>query len=416
MARSAMVEAAAQLTQALGLLAGLPPGPDRDRKEIDLQIALGASLIATKGWAVPEVGTTYRRARELCTSDDQVPQLLATLAGLFQHYLHWSSKLVALRIAKELLRLAEQTQDRSAQAVGHRAMGVGMLFNGQLLPAMTHFERSLALYDPANRASPVYFVGAENRVGCLLFIALIMLFCGYPDQALVRSREALAAAYELDHAFTTSQTLYLTCWLHQIRRERRVVEERSGALKGLTGEHGLSAWAAHGAVLHGWAIGEGGAADTGIAELQHGLAASDAMGIQQHTPCFLGLLAALYLKIENTSEALKVLDEALARVDRLEERWFEADLRRLKGEALLALAPERAAEAEAWYQQALVIAREQGARLWELRAATSLARLWRDQGRRAEARDLLAPVYGWFTEGFDTRDLKDAKALLDELA
>jgi predicted ATPase len=176
------------------------------------------------------------------------------------------------------------------------------------------------------------------------------------------------------------------------------------------------AWAAHGAVVHGWAVGEGGAAEIGIAELRQGLAAIEAMGVQQHTPGFLGLLARLHLATKNFGEALAALDEALARVDRLEERWFEADLLRLKGEALLNVRPDQSAEAEACFHQALGVARDQGARLWELRAATSLARLWRDQGNRAEARDLLAPVYGWFTEGFDTADLKDAKALLDELA
>ena len=335
---------------------------------------------------------------------------------MFQHHLHWSSKLVALQIAGELLRLAEWQQDVAAQAVGHRCLAAGLLFNGQLLPAMMHCERALALYDPANRFSPVYLSGADTRVACLLFTALILLFQGYQDQALVRSREALAAAYELGHGFTTSQALYLTCWFHQVRREQRAVEERARALIGLATEHGLSAWAAHGAVLHGWVVGEGGAAETGIAELRQGLAAIEAMGVLQHTPNFLGLLAGLYIGIQNSGEALNVLDEALARVDRLEERWFEADLRRLKGEALLVLSRERADEAEACYQQALAIAREQGARLWELRAATSLARLWADQGKRAEAHDLLAPVYGWFTEGFDTADLKDAKALLDELA
>jgi class 3 adenylate cyclase len=251
MARSAMVEAAAQLTQALDLLPALPPSIDRDDKELDLQINFGAVLIAIKGWAAPEVEKAYSRAHELCAEKSRDAQLLAVLAGLFQHHLHWSSKLVALQIAGDLLRLAEQMQDRSAQAVGHRALGIGLLFNGQLLPAITHFEKSLALYDPATRTSPVYLVGAENRVGCLLFIALTLLVQGYPDRALVRSREALADAYELGNAFTTSQALYLTCWLHQVRREQRVVEERSRALKGLTAEHGLSAWAAHGAVLHG---------------------------------------------------------------------------------------------------------------------------------------------------------------------
>jgi tetratricopeptide (TPR) repeat protein len=251
MARSAMVEAAAQLAQALDQFSALPRSSDRDHKELDLEIAFGAVLIATKGWAAPEVEKAYSRARELCVEGGDEAQLLAVLVGLFQHHLHWSSKLLALEIAEELLRLAGRTQDRSAQAVGHRCLGVAMLFNGQLLSATKHFERSLALYDRADRMSPVYLVGAENRVACLLFNALILLFQGYSDQAMVRSREALADAYKLAHAFTTSQTLYLTCWLHQIRREQRLVEERSRALKTLTAEHGLSAWAAHGAILHG---------------------------------------------------------------------------------------------------------------------------------------------------------------------
>jgi class 3 adenylate cyclase/predicted ATPase len=415
MARSAMVEAEAQLSIALDLLTGLPAGPERDRKEVNLQIALGATLIATRGWAVPEVDRTYARARELCTGEDQTPQLLAALYGLFMHHLHRSSKYVALQMAGELLRLAQRQQDVAAQAVGHRSMAVSLLFHGQLRPALTHIERALALYDPANRTSPVYLAGPDARVACLLFTALILLFQGYPDQALVRSQEALAAAYGLGQAFTTSQALYLTGWLHQVRGERHVVRERTETLMALATEHGLSAWASHGTILHGWAVAEGGAAETGIAEHRQGLAANDALGIQQHTPCFLGLLAALYIGIHNAGEALNVLDEALARVDRLEERWFEAHLLRLKGEALLALSPERATEAEACYEKALAVARAQGAGLWELRAATSLARLWAEQGRRAQARDLLAPVYGWFTEGFDSADLKEAKALLDEL-
>jgi predicted ATPase len=415
MARSAMVEAAEQLTQALDLLAGLPSGAERDHKELDLQIALGAALIAIRGWAVPEVERACARARELCAGEDQIPQLLAALYGLFLHHLHCSSKHLALQIAGELLQLAEREQDVGAQVVGHRSLAVSLLFNGQLLPALSHFEQTLELYDPAYRAAPVYWIGPDTRVACLVFTALILLFRGYSEHATIRSREALAAAYELDHAFTTSQALYLTCWFHQVLGEPRVVEARARALMKLARDHGLSAWAAHGAVLHGWAVGKDGEADSGIAELRQGLVASEAMGVLQHTPSFLGLLAELYLKVENPGEALSVLDEALARVHRLDERWFEADLLRLKGEALSGLRPDRSAEAEDCFHQALAVARDQGARLWELRAATSLARLWRDQGRRAEAHDLLAPVYGWFTEGFETRDLKEAKALLDEL-
>jgi class 3 adenylate cyclase/predicted ATPase len=415
MARSAMTEAVAQLTQGLDLLATLSVGPDRDHKELNLRIALGAALISTQGWAALEVGKTYARARELCTSEAQISQLLAALYGLFVHHLHRSSKHLALQIAGELLRFAERRQDVAAQAVGHRAWGLGLMLNGQLLPALTHFERALALYDPADRISPVYLWGSDTRVSTLLFSAWILLFQGYPDRALRRSREALAAVDELGHAYTTSQALYLTCWLHQIRGDQRLVRERAAAVMALATENGLSAWAANGTVLHGWAVANGGATEAGIAQLRRGLAAKQAMGVQLHTPGFLGLLAGLYIGIKSSGEALKLLNEALALVDRIDERWFEAELRRLKGEALLGCSPERAAEAEACYHQALAVARDQGARLWELRAATSLARLWRDQGKRQQAIDLLAPVYGWFTEGFDTQDLQDAKALLDEL-
>jgi class 3 adenylate cyclase/predicted ATPase len=415
-ARSAMVEASTQLAQALNLLAGLSPGPDRDRKELDLQIALGAALIAIKGWAAPEVGKTYARARELCAGETQVSQLLAALAGLFQHHLHSSNQLVALPIAEELLSLAERHRDVAAQAVGHRYLATGLLFNGQLLPAIRRCERALALYDPVNRTSLVSLAGADTQVACLGFIALILVLEGYPDRALVRSQEALAAASELDQAFTTSQALYLACWLHQIRGEPRGVHDQATALIALTAEHQFPGWSANGTIFHGWVVADGGATDTGIAELRRGLAAKEAIGALQHTPSVLGLLAGLYIRTKNSGKALELLNEALARVERMEERWFEAELHRLKGEALLAGSPERAAEAEACYHQALTVARDQGAHLWELRASTSFARLRADQDKGAEAYDLLAPIYGWFTEGFDTADLKDAKALLDELA
>jgi class 3 adenylate cyclase/predicted ATPase len=415
MARSAMVEASTQLTHGLDLLADLPLGPDRNHKELDLQIALGAALIATKGWAAPEVEKIYTRARKLCTEEDQVPQLLAALAGLFQHHQHFSNAHLALQIAAELLSLAERQQDITAQVVAHRFLAGALLWHGQLLAAYTHSERALSLYDPAHRSSPVWLAASDTRVASLLFMALILLLQGYPDAALTRNQAALATAYQLGHPFTTSQALYLTCWLHQIRREPRAVHERSTSLMALTTEHHLLGWLTTGAMLHGWAMADGRSAEAAIAKMRQDLAARAATGVQLNTPSFLGLLAELYLKIANANEGLKLLDEAMARVDRLDERWFEAELHRLKGEALLAGSPERAAEAEACYHQALAVARDQGARLWELRAATSFARLRTDQGKRAEAYDLLAPIYGWFTEGFDTADLKEAKALLDEL-
>jgi predicted ATPase len=244
---------------------------------------------------------------------------------------------------------------------------------------------------------------------------LILLFRGYPDRALARNREGLAAASASGHAYTTSQALYLTCWLHQVRGERCAVRERAAALMTLASEHGFSAWSANATMLHGWAVAGDGAAEAGIAQLGQGLAALEAMGVRQHTPSFLGLLAGLHIELENPVEAVRLLDEALARVDRLDERWFEAELYRLKGEALLSLPQSDHARAKTCFAKALEVARGQQAKLWELRAATSLARLRTKAGECAEARDLLAPIYRWFTEGFDTRDLRTARALLDQL-
>ena len=296
-------------------------------------------------------------------------------------------------------------------------MGVALLYNGQLLPAMTHFEQALALYDPAARTSAVYLWGPDTRVACLLFTALILLFRGFPDQALARNREALAAASGSGHAYTTSQALYLTCWLHQIRGDQQGVRERAATLMALTTEHGLAAWAANATILHGWAVAAGGATATGIAQLREGLAAGEAIGVRQHTPSFLGLLAETLHRCRESRRGAEAARRGIGAGAPARGALVRGGAAAAEGRGAAGFArPTDLAEAEACYRQALDVARGQSARLWELRAATSLARLWRDQGKRAEARDLLAPVYDWFTEGFDTADLKDAKALLDELA
>jgi predicted ATPase len=416
MARSAMAEAATQLAEALELLAGLPTGPDRDRRERDLQVALGGALVATKGFAAPEVGKAYGRARELCGREADDPLLLAALSGLFLHQFHTSGVGRAFEIAKELLRSAERQRDAAAQAMGHRCSAACLMFHGQLAAAWTHIEQALALYGRADRTAEVFLSTSDTRVACLNFLPLVLLWQGYPDQALARSREGLIAADELNHAYTSSHVLHLNCWLHQARGEPRVVRERAGTMMALTAKHGFPFWSACAAVFHGWALAAEGQLAAGITQMCGGLAANRATGVQLQLPHFLGLIAEVHMRAGSPTEALPLLAEAVAVVGTIETRWCEAELRRLEGEALLALSPERSGEAEACYLQALAVARGQGARHWELRAATSLARLWRDQGRDVQARDLLTPVYGWFTEGFDTADLQDAKALLGTLA
>jgi predicted ATPase len=268
---------------------------------------------------------------------------------------------------------------------------------------------------PSGRHSLAVGYTFDPRVTSLGYLAFILLALGHPDRALARSREALAEARGLAHPVTLALALHLACLLWQFARDARAVRERAEALVALAAEQGFPFWAAYGAVLRGWALAaQEGCTGEGIEQMRRGVAAYRTTGSELWVPHFLALAADVHARAGRATEGLGLLDEALARVEATGERWVEAELHRLRGE-LLRSSAERD-RAEACFHRALAVAREQGARMWELRAATSLARLQRDQGRRDDARTLLAPIYGWFTEGFDTADLKDAKALLEELA
>jgi class 3 adenylate cyclase/predicted ATPase len=414
MARSAMIEAVAQLAQGLELLPGLPAGDERDQLELDVQVALGAAFAATKGFAALEVGRAYERARELCRQGADHPELPAVLWGLYVYHLHRSGVHAAYDVAEELLRIAEQRGDPAACAVGHRCLAVGAMHRGNQQLALAHFELSLAPYDRADHRSPVFL--ADIRVASLNFIPLILLWRGEIDQAIARSRAAFAAAQELGDAYTLSHVFHLNCWLYQHLHDSTTVRERAEAAMKLTAEHGFPVWEVCAAFWHGWALAAAGEVKAGSAQMRSALAANKGLGFVNQIPFLLGVLADIRTQAGDPTEARDLLTEALGIVDRTQERWFEAELHRLRAEALLASSPCDSAEAEASLSHALAVAREQEARFWELRAATSLARLWRDHDKRIEARDLLAPIYGSFTEGFDTRDLKEAAALLAELA
>ena len=241
MARSGMAEAVAQLRKALELLATLPADADRDRSEFELLVALGGAFVATKGFAAPEVGQTYERARELCRQRAEGPQVLPVLAGLYQYHSHATGPEFGRQIAEELLRLAEQQQDAAARVVGHRTCGVSSLFGGHLAAAREHFDRALALYVSVDRNSAIFAPFSETEVVCRSFKALVLLWQGYPDQALASSGAALGAARELGHALTESQALYLNCWLHQVRGEPGIVRERASAMISVTTEHNYPA-------------------------------------------------------------------------------------------------------------------------------------------------------------------------------
>jgi predicted ATPase len=414
--RSANVEAVSHLTNGLKVLATLTDTPDRTEQELALQTALGPALIATKGYAALEVEQAYARARELCRQVGETPRLVPVLFGLRLFYQQRAEFHIARELEEQLFHLAQRVQDPGLLLVAYQALGATSYWLGELAQARADLEQGMALYDPQQHRSLTFGAIQHPGVTCLAFVARALWALGYPAQALQRSQDAVALAQELSHPFSLAYALGCAAALHQLRREGPVTQERAEAAMALSREQGFALWLAMGTTLRGWALVAQGQEAEGIAQVRQGLAAYKATGTAVGQPYLLALLAEAYAKHGQAEEGLGVLAEALAAVHHSGERCYEAELYRLKGELLLARPAEHYAEAEACFWQAIAIARRQQAKSLELRAAMSLARLWQRQGKHAEARQLLAEVYGWFTEGFDTADLQEAKALLQELS
>ncbi len=439
--RSANLESIQHLTMGLKLLAALPETPARAQQELDLQLVLGSALTATKGFGAPETWHVYARARELCQQVGETPQLFPMLAGLARIYQNRGDLLTAHALGEQHFRLAQGTQDPALVMEARRTLGNILFWRGELASARAHLEAGLALYHPQQHGGHAVLYGRDPGMDFWGFAALTLWFLGYPDQAVASTQEALRLTQELAHPYSLATALNFTAWLHQCRRERPLTHERAEAVLALATEHGIAQRWASSTVLLGWTLAEQGRVAEGIAQMRQGLAAWQATGAAIWRPYFLALLAEACVQGGQVEEGLAVLAEALAAVDKTEERLYEAELYRLKGELLLRQAvavdlhptstailimaesdegatgrSPRLIEVEACFQQALAIARRQQAKSLELRAALSLSRLWQQQGKRAEAYELLAPIYGWFTEGFDTADLQEAKGLLEELA
>jgi len=415
-ARSAMAEAIRQMRKALDLLSHLPDTPERQRTEVGLQLALGGALIAAKGHAAEETGKAYARARRLCELLNDTPNLLKALWGEFVHHHVRAETNRSHRVAEELLDLAGRQNDTATLVAGHRAVGDSCLHRGELSSARAHLERGLALYDPAQHRSLTVLFAENARVAMLSFLSLTLGLLGFADQAQVRSRESLAEARELSHPISLAFALSVACRLHFVLDDPRTVRLRADELIALTTEQGFAFFLAMGTAYRGWTLAEAGDAEAGMDLLRRGIEGFQASGAAWILPFYLAQLATAHAKMGRPEDGLGRLSEAVALTEKSGVRWFEAELLRHRGELLRTAHPDAEAEAEAGFCRAITIARRQGAKLWELRAATSLARLWRDQSKRDEARATLAPVYRWFTEGFDTLGLKEAKALLDELS
>jgi predicted ATPase len=415
-ARSATSEAIAQLTKGFNLLESLPSTPDRHWQELGLQLTRGKAISAAKGFAAPEGGQAYTRARELCEQLGEVSQLAPILYGLILYHLYRDELASASALARELLRLAEQDGTTSALFYAHRAMGVSSLPSGDFVSARMHLERALSLYNPVEHRNQAIHYAFDPQVVCLDYLSRTLLPLGYPEQALARHNAALSAARQLSHLTTLAFTLFYGCILHQLLDDRAGVQDLVTCLTALAEEQGFPIWSAGALIAQGWVLTKSAQEELGVRLIHQGIEAWRATGAEFMVPYFLALLADAYGKLGRAGEGLSLLTQALACVKVSGEHWFEAELHRLQGILLLSNPKKDLAQAEASFQQALTIARSQNASLWELRAATSLCQLWVDQGKLDEGIALLKPIYDNFTEGFDSVDFLKAKTLIHNLS
>lgn len=437
--RCAHREVVHHLTKALELMKALPSTAERTHQELILQISLGVSLTATKGYAAPESKKAYDRARELCQLAGEMPQLVPILRGLSAFYYARAELETACKVGEQILSVAQRRYDEDLLLEAYQEMGGTLFSMGEFGAALNYLEQSFTLYDPGKHRSHTALYGKDPGVSCLSHEASTLWCLGYPDQAFTRNQEALTMAEEMSHPYGLTYALNFASMLHQLRREGQAAEDRAETAIALSTQQHFPLWEAGATMLRGWALAEQGQPEEGMIQIHKGLALWQAIGIEVGRPYWLALMAESYGWARQFDKGLNILDEAIAAALKSGERWWEAELYRLKGQLTLQSQaslrqvktslkkskitnishpiPSTQAEvqAEACFQQALDVARCQQAKSLELRAAMSLARLWRQQGKLTEARQLVIEIYSWFTEGFATKDLQDAQTLLQEL-
>ena len=413
-ARSAMAEAAAQLQKGLDQLELLPETPERQRQELELCGSLGAALQFAKGQATPEMGHAFARARSLWEQLGSPSQFLHIPYGQSLHHTFLGELGLAQRLDEDLLRLSRERDNSAGIVLGHDCSGRDMLIAGSFASARVHLGEVLALYDPISHGSLVHQTGSYPQVISQAYLAIALFCLGFPDRALAHSNAVIVEARRLTHPPTLTVSLSTDARLLSVTGDYAALDQRAGELIAVATEQGFPLYRVLGTIYRGWVKVNTGDLPAGISLLRRGSDAYSATGAQTRICYHTALLAKACEIADQVEEALGHLDNALQNAERIGERWFVAEMYRHKGQLMMRQGDPAAAEE--FYRKALGIAEKQEAKLWELRAAVSLARLYYDQGHRAEAHDLLAPVYAWFTEGFDTPDLRGAKALLDELS
>ncbi len=414
--RLAHLEAISHFTTGIELLQTLPEAPARTQHALTLHIALGAALQIAKGHAAPEVEHAYTQAYALCQQVGETPELVPVLFGLWRFYNTRAQLHTARELGETVLRLAQRAHDPALSVVAHYALGLTSFWLGALPAARTHLAEGIARYTPDQRRTPAFRMGQDPGVACRIYAAATLWSLGYPEQALARVHEALALAHELSHPFSLAFARCFAAFVSQFRRDVPAVHAHAEATVALSTEQGFTQWAVQGTMLRRWALAMKGQGEEEIAQVRQGIAAYRATGASVFVPYFYTWLAEVSAHLGHVEDGLQALAEAHTLVEQHEERWWEAEVCRLQGVLLLRQTTTPQVEAETWLRRALDVARRQEAKSLELRAAMSLSLLWQQQGKRAEAYELLAPVYSWFTEGFDTADLQEAKALLAELS
>jgi len=410
--RSANREASRHFGHGIELIKSLPPSPDRTRREFRLYLGLGPAIRTIKGHAAPETMDAFTRARDRIDADSGLPEQMIVLYGLWGVHLMRADHEAARKVAEQALLLVVGNADAAPQALANRMMGETLFTMGEFLEARQYLQRAIAFYD-SDKATPTDLrFSFDHKVAGLVFLAWTLWCLGHLEQAGAAATEALTLSVRLEHALTSSMALVGTTFLAEFRRDAADLREHSDMQAALCAEHGITLFGHWGGFGQGLALSWSGDPLEGIIAMRAAMVAEESAHAVMFRPMQMGFLAEAHAGIGECEFARALMDEALALANTIKEGYFEAELHRMRGEVLL---PQDEAAAEASFGLALSIARHQSAKLWELRAAVCLARLWRDQGRRDKATDLLAPVYDWFTEGFATPDLQAARELLDIL-
>jgi predicted ATPase/class 3 adenylate cyclase len=410
--RSANLEALGHLTRGLEALKRLPESPERDRLELKFQITLGTALIAVHGYSATETGAAYSRARYLCERLGDEEPLLATLSGEFVYHFVRGDYAMMQRLTGEAGQAAKRLSNPMIVLASHRLAGITAMYSGTFAAARSEFEDILRLYEVSqHRSQPVHYVH-DPQISALTYLTIVLWLLGFPDQAHRCRQAALCSAAELDQANLTAHVHnFAGAGLDELCDDARGVATHAAAIIELSDQHSLGYWRVNGLILRGWAMVRQGATDSGLALMRENVERRAALGVSWYQSRYLCLLAGAYAQIGNPEPGLRVIADAKDLIAKSGERMWDGEAKRIEGE-LLRLAGGSTQQVEDLFEQAITVGREQQAKSLELRAALSLTTHWSDQGRQSDARARLAPVFRWFTEGFETADLRAAKALL----